>query len=191
MYSFLQYEYSYHHVKMASACRSHYCTFAVNKEVTPENNGQYIPSSYKACSHPCIFFGKLNLLINHLIQQAPVQARLEDHKEMKSMLKASKEIFQPAVILCMARRVRATAQFAKIKKEVSLFSEETGSLWMDHKQKIILMWKQEGQIEYFGKREMSLLSGMLARHELRIANREEISGLVYYFYDVIVDNYSS
>jgi hypothetical protein len=117
--------------------------------------------------------------------------RLEDKNELETMLKASSKCVQPTIVQYMAHRVRATCQFVKLKEEISNFTETSGGLWFDHKQKILPMRKHEGQIEYFGKRGMSLLGAMFVIKEKRIVKGEETIGLVYYFYDVAVDKYSS
>jgi hypothetical protein len=116
---------------------------------------------------------------------------LEDNDELKTMKNACIEIFKPTVTSYMAHRLQAMCQFAKLKKEIAGFTNRSGGLWCDHKQKILPMRKQEGQIEYFGKRGMSLLGAMFVLREKRIVKGEEKVGLAYYFYDVIVDKYSS
>ena len=50
---------------------------------------------------------------------------------------------------------------------------------------------REGQIEYFGKRGVSLLGAMLIRRETKIIKGEEVDGLAHYYYDTVVDKYSS
>ena len=50
---------------------------------------------------------------------------------------------------------------------------------------------RKGQIEYFGKRVMSLLRAMLMRRETRIIKGEEVDELVHYYYDTVIDKYSS
>ena len=51
---------------------------------------------------------------------------------------------------------------------------------------------KEGQAEYFGKRGMSLLGFMLVRRVAKLnKDNEEVVGLEYSYYDVVVDGYSS
>jgi hypothetical protein len=53
------------------------------------------------------------------------------------------------------------------------------------------MHHKEGQIEYFGKRGMSLLGGMLVRRVTRLKGGIERLGLEYTFIDTVIDKYSS
>ena len=50
---------------------------------------------------------------------------------------------------------------------------------------------REGQIEYFGKRGMSLLVFMLVIRGMKDFHLEMKEGITYYFYNVVVDKYSS
>ena len=138
----------------------------------------------------CIF-DRLNNLISHCVDELHDETRLEDKDELKTMLKVSVNCFKPTMNSHRARRVRATCQFAKLKKDVSQFTEHIGGLWFDHKQKTLPMRKHEGQIEYFGKRGMSLLGAMFVRREKRALKGEEKVGLACYFYDVVVDKFPS
>ena len=106
------------------------------------------------------------------------------------MLKASMNIMKPTFVSYMAHHIRVTCQFLKIAYEISQFTIKKGGLWIDYKQKILPMKKHKGQIEYFGKRDMSLLGAMLVRRETRLLKGEERIVLAYYFYDVVVNNYS-
>jgi hypothetical protein len=53
------------------------------------------------------------------------------------------------------------------------------------------MRHKEGQIEYFGKRGMSLLGGMLVRRVTRLKGGIERLGLEYTFIDTVIDKHSS
>jgi hypothetical protein len=66
-------------------------------------------------------------------------------------------------------------------------STEKALLVIDHKQKVLPMSYREGQVEYFGKRGMSLLGAMLVRRVVRDGK----VGLEYVFFDCIVERYSS
>ena len=89
--------------------------------------------------------------------------RIEERMEILSMRKAQEKVFQPVIKSYMAHRVRAVAQFVKIEKEKTKFTDRSCGLWFDHKQKVLPMRFREGQMEYFGKRGMYLLGAMLIR----------------------------
>jgi hypothetical protein len=84
------------------------------------------------------------------------------HDKMDLMQKAV-PILKKHINSYTAHKVRAKAQFAKIDKIYQLFTESRTGLRFDHKQKVLPMHHKEGQIEYFGKRGMSLLGRMLMR----------------------------
>ena len=63
-------------------------------------------------------------------------------------------------------------------------------MWFDYKQEILPIKINEGCVECFGKRVISLLDAIFVRCEIKIANGEEITGLARYFYDVLVDKHS-
>ena len=91
----------------------------------------------------------------------------------------------------MAHQVRTFAQFAKIKEETRSFSTKRCGLWFDHKQKILPAIFREGQIEYLGKRGMSLLGFVLIEGTEKVIKEETAKGITYHFYDVVVDKCSS
>ena len=108
------------------------------------------------------------------------------------MIKAVSNIFKTTVKSYMAHRVRAVAQFSKLRKETQSFTDKRCGLFLDHKQRILPMREREGQAEYFGKRGMSLLVFMLVRRITKITKEgNEQSGLEYIFYDVAVKDYSA
>ena len=77
------------------------------------------------------------------------------------MIKASTQVFSPTITSYKSHQVRAFSQFEKLKSKVKISRLKKIGLWFVHKQKILPMCFHEGQIEYFGKRGMSLLVLML------------------------------
>eukprot|EP00957_Ditylum_brightwellii_P156099 11881962-Ditylum_brightwellii.AAC.1 len=78
-------------------------------------------------------------------------------------MKATTPVLNKTVLNYMGHQVRAFAQFHEIKKLYQELTNEEVLVIIDHKQKILSMKYQEGQVEYFGKQGMSLLSAMLVQ----------------------------
>jgi hypothetical protein len=85
----------------------------------------------------------------------------------------------------MAHRLRAKVQFVAIKKIRSELSTHNALLVIDHKQNVLPQSYEEGQVEYFGKRGMSLLGAMLVR---KVERNDGKACLEYYFYNIVVEN---
>ena len=107
------------------------------------------------------------------------------------MIKTSTQVFSPTITSYKYHQVRAFSQFEKLKSKVKISRLKKCGLWFDHKQKIIPMGFCEGQIEYFGKRGMSLLGFMLVIRGIKGFDGKTKEGITYYFYDVVMDKYSS
>eukprot|EP00957_Ditylum_brightwellii_P078139 5940772-Ditylum_brightwellii.AAC.1 len=66
----------------------------------------------------------------------------------------------------MLHQLQANIQFSaigKIKDQLKLDLKQI-LMVMDHKQKVLPMKYQEGQVEYFGKKGMRLLGFMVVNH---------------------------
>ena len=186
---FLAYKYRTNHMSIESDNQSHCVRYALNKDLTCTHI--HTGSNCSECSSVEMFFRDLNQLLHHVLEQID---RVEDGglvTEILGMIRATNEVFEPSVTTYMAHQVRAYAQFAKIKEETESFTTKHCGLWFDHKQKILPTVFREGQIEYFGKRGMSLLGFMLIQGVERKVKDEIVQGLTYNFYDVVVDKYSS
>ena len=111
-----------------------------------------------------------------------------------SILKEVSSVICPqdpqTVLNCLAE-FSTTAASVELQEMTALFSETRVGIWFDHKQKILPMLCREGQIEYFGKRGMSLLGAMLVRRTTITIGDAISTGLEYYYYDVVIDKYSS
>ena len=199
--SFISYEYTSKHLSLNSPIPQHCCTHALNKECRKFDNME----NKQTCQH-CIeissYFPRVtatidNIILNHKNNESN---NIIQH-ELGSMVKATNN-FQCTLKKYMAHKLRAFAQFSAISNEYKKFSKKYVGLWMDHKQKILPMTHREGQVEYFGKRGMSLLGFMLIRrinkkvkkkkdNKMSASNETYTDGLEYTFYDVIVENYSA
>ena len=89
----------------------------------------------------------------------------------------------------MAHRVRAKIQFVAIEKLKQWILDDIDKriiIVLDHKQKILPMKYREGQVEYYGKKGMSLLGAMLIEGVLH----EDLCVLKYSFEDYVIQLYS-
>ena len=142
---------------------------------------------------PFCFIKKTHDLVEHVKSQYDVNENNSSiQNELSSMQKAGSLIFGPTIKSYMAHRFRAVAQFAKLKHETMMFTNTICGLMLDHKQKILPCRYTEGQVEYFGKRGMSLLGFMLIRR-INKKNKDDVgvTGLIYEFYDVVIKGYSA
>ena len=185
---FLSYEFRARHLKITNTCKSHCCQYALN----PDNECTHIHTSATcmACNQGTVLLNNFESLIQHAKNEIS-QENTAMNNELTTMLRASSEIFRPTINAYLAHQVRAYAQFSKLKEETSRFTNKRCGLVFDHKQKILPFRFREGQVEYFGKRGMSLLGFMLIRRVRNTVKGVEVEGLSYQFYDVVVENYSS
>ena len=86
----------------------------------------------------------------------------------------------------MAHRLRAKVQFSAIDKIKTNLKSNINSVLIviDHKQKVLQQRYREGQVEYYGKKGMSVLGVMIVQWD-----REKI-GYVYKFENIIFKGYS-
>ena len=182
---FLSYEFRTHHVSINSPCAGHCARYALNKTSTCIHNHNV--GVCMTCNRIPEYFKNIRLFLDHIFNQVQKEEQDTLCLEIQSMINATKKVFEEKVYTYMAHQVRAIAQFDKISEEMKTFTEKKGGLWLDHKQKVQPMRYREGQVEYFGKRGMSLLGFMLVR---RIKNGDK-KGLSYHYFDAVIDKYSS
>ena len=154
--SFFQYEYRAKHLELESSCKQHCCKYGLN--ILPTCLHNHDLGSCKSCDQDTVFFLDLDNMLHLILLQLEDE---DDKSEVRTMIRASTEIFRNTLTAFKAHQMRGYAQFAKLKQEIARFSEKQCGLWFDHKQKINPMHYCEGQIEYFGRRGMSLLGFML------------------------------
>ena len=91
----------------------------------------------------------------------------------------------------MAHRLRAKVQFHSIelvKQWIKADPEKHILIVMDHKQKVQNMKYREGQVEYYGKKGMSVLGTMVVQWLTKDDSNE--MGFQYSFVDYIIAFYS-
>ena len=71
-------------------------------------------------------------------------------------------------------------------KLLASITNEKAGLWIDHKQKVLPMIYREGQVEYFGKKGMSLLGAMLVRRVERATKGKSAKGLSMHFMTLLL-----
>ena len=88
---------------------------------------------------------------------------------------------------------RAFAQFAAIINKYKEITGENALIIVDHKQKNLLVKYGESQVEYFGKRGMSLLGAMMIWQESRYDKKDNKTKnvLVKVCFDMIFQAFSS
>ena len=181
----MAYEFRAQHLKISHICKAHCCQYALNSDNQCQHD--HTDSICPACDQGNLLLNDFESLLQHVRHQLSQDMKIE----ITTMLSALTEIFRPTIAAYLAHQVRAYAQFSKIKEEKSKFTNKRCGLWFDHKQKVLPTKFREGQIEYFGKRGMSILGFMLVRLVTKMVKGVPTEGLAYNFYDVVVDKYSS
>jgi hypothetical protein len=185
---YLSYEYSEEHLELSAADPAHCCTRGVNKDQECGHN--HVGSECAKCSRIRSFFasnGRFQKVFDNIDSQIKnIQLNMVTKCEIDSMPRMRK-VLEKDFTFYMAHRLRAKVQFAAIDKIKCTLAPGTVLLVIDHKQKVLPMRYREGMIEYFGKRGLSLLGGMLVRN---VVNDDGVPGTVYEFYDCVVQNYS-
>ena len=121
----IQYEYSTKHVDIHNNRKSHCCTFALNK--TAECTHIHSDLSCQKCSSPFVTIEETDKLLSCILEQLN-DDRIEEIMEILSMRKAQTKVFKPVLKSYMAHRVRAVAQFLKIEKEKTRFTDSSCDL---------------------------------------------------------------
>ena len=138
--SFFTYEYCAKHLELESNCKQHCCKYGLN--ILPTCLHNHDLGSCKSCDQDNVFFSDLNSLLRSILLELENE---DDKAEVRTMLRASTQIFQETLTAYKAHQMRGYAQFAKLKREIAQFSEKRCGLWFDHKQKINPMRYREGQ----------------------------------------------
>ena len=160
MYFFLSYDYSLNHLEFNSNDKMHCCTYAVGGNC----NHEHADNICHKCNDCFTFFSKEALfLFNECLQVNRTNS--DAYIEIKSMI-LSLDYIQEVFRWYMADQLWAKVQFnaiAKIKDQLKI-DPKSVLIVTDHKQKVLLMKFFEGQVEYFGKKGMSLLGFMILSH---------------------------
>ena len=152
---FVMWEFSNRHLKITQKDPVHCCTYALKAA----GNAIYNQHCYDKCSDCFTFF---DVRVNDLIKRVKdLRSSFDENtQELDSMI-ASLPKFTYNLIHYMAHRVRAKVQFSAIDKIKTNLESNMNSVLIviDHKQKVLQQRYREGQVEYYGKKGMSVLNG--------------------------------
>ena len=173
-------DYSNSHLKMEDKDPFHCCTYALGgkcQHVLHESR------SCEACYSCYTFFDKK--VAGFLERVKSLSFKETDHQELQSMIRAIPKLHF-TITSYMSHRLRAHVQFNAIHKlKMELKTDETKALIViDHKQKILQMKYREGQVEYYGKKGMSLLGSMI------VTWSTEKEGFAYHFENYVYKGYA-
>jgi hypothetical protein len=179
-YDFLTWKYAKHHLKQADKDRFHCCTWALGGGCDHEHQAD----GCSQCSGCFQFFDlKVRPFLAQIAQASTESSKLEADSMLASIPQASKAVKDYA-----AHRLRARVQF-RAMEEIQLEMKVDSSIVyvvIDHRQKVEQMRYREGQVEYYGKKGMSVLGAMFSRWKDDGENR----GFQYSFVDYIIDGYT-
>ena len=189
---FLSFQFSEANLKIDNTyCSVLCCRFGVN--ATPTCNHIHETRQCKESISALSCTNAFNTLLTAIDIEGNNHVGIDDEilYEVRSMKKTT-PIIQSQVKNYMSHRMRAKIQFSainKIYKELTI--DENALLVFDHKQKVLPRQFREGQVDYFGKRGMSLIGAMFVRRIEKERKGEMIIGLEYQFIDCIMQSYSS
>jgi hypothetical protein len=180
---FIMWSYSNQHLQISDTNAPHCCTYALGGECDHEH-----VSACGKCSRLATFFDTsvatfLKDIVLNQLNDSDVRP------EIDTMIAAVPR-FTCMVKHYSAHRLRAKVQFYEIHKLKEEWLKADSSRFlivMDHKQKVLGMKYREGQVEYFGKKGMSLLGTMQVRWVVDINGD---GGFQYAFVDYVVKGYS-
>ena len=180
MQMFLMWEYSNRHLKIEDEDPVHCCTFALGGTC----NHEHRTVSCDKCSSIFTFFQAKTH--GFLTRVSNAQFSEDSHAEELQSMFASLPKLTYAIAHYMGHRLRARVQFHAIRKiKQGLRNNPSKALIVtDHKQKILQMKYREGQVEYYGKKGMSLLGTMLVQWSA------EKNGFVYRFDNIAFKGYA-
>lgn len=176
--SFVQWEYANRHLEMTSVDMCHCCTFGLDDQ---SSSMTYESVACASCSRCFVFFpdkfkSALELVKDYMTEN-----------EWTCMNLAAEKLHN-ALIRYMAHSMRARVQFHAIQKVKEKLKEDQTSILIviDHKQKILQQKYREAQVDYFGKKGMSLLGAMAVQY----VEKDDKEGYEYHFLDFIFKGYS-
>ena len=177
---FLMWEYSNRHLKIEDCDRAHCCTYALGGTCTHEHQDV----SCEKCSGCFTFFQTKVQEFLTRVEEAEF-TETSHTEELQSMFDALPKLTY-AVAYYMAHRLRARVQFHAIRNIKQKLRNDPSKVLivMDHKQKILQMKYREGQVEYYGKKGMSMLGTMIVQWS------SEKKGFVYRFENYAFKGYA-
>ena len=185
---FLMWEYSHRHLKIQDKDITHCCTYALGVACTHSHSNR----SCRKC-HDCIVFFDVEVTnFMSRIQGLEFSGERDELDEIKMELKSMVDaipILSYGQKHYMAHILRASVQFDgidKIKLTLKLGSR-TILIILDHKQKVLPMKYREGQVEYFGKKGMSVLGVMIV---VWTTKEDGTCGFEYHFFDIVMKGHA-
>ena len=180
---FLSWEYSSNHLSFDSADISHCCRCALGG-ICARLHGD---TSCIQCSNMVSFF---DTSVKKTIQLALDNLLEPIHRDEINTMHGDIVKLSDMLRHYMSHRLRAKVQFSAINKVKQWIKEDNKSrilVVMDHKQKVLSMKYREGQVEYYGKKGMSLLGSMII--ECVIDDDDDVA-FRYTFVDYVIKGYS-
>eukprot|EP00559_Dactyliosolen_fragilissimus_P007958 CAMPEP_0184871406 /NCGR_PEP_ID=MMETSP0580-20130426/40701_1 /TAXON_ID=1118495 /ORGANISM="Dactyliosolen fragilissimus" /LENGTH=1005 /DNA_ID=CAMNT_0027374063 /DNA_START=1121 /DNA_END=4139 /DNA_ORIENTATION=- len=185
---FLMWEYSNRHLNKTSTDICHCCGYALGGSCTHIHT---LESCNKCAGCFTFFCTKVKPFLQEV---KDLNQNADELSELESMFRAISKLTH-AVTYYMAHRLRAKVQFEEINQVKSSLKEDpsTALIVMDHKQKILQMKYREGQVEYYGKKGMSMLGTMAVQwitkttsvKENSVDVQKEVGGFQYKFVDQV------
>lgn len=185
---FLSYQFSEKNLKLDSECSVLCCRFGVN--LIPTCNHVHEMQQCKHSIDALTAVDPFGQLLNTIDIVNNTDVNEEICYEVISMQKTIPNI-KMQMKNYMSHRVRAKVQFSAINTIYKKLTDDNALVVFDHKQKVLPRQFREGQVDYFGKRGMSLIGAMLVRRIEKNIKGENIFGLEYQFIDCIMEQYSS
>ena len=190
VWQFLAFKFSEVHLQIDSTCPVLCCRFGVNTIDTCDHDHDSNEQCKLSMEALQVFDPFIKLLRYIDIDNYTYDIDNEMKLEIKSMIKTP-PIMKTQVKNYMSHRLRAKVQFAAIKTIYQDLTSNRCLLVFDHKQKVLPRQFREGQVDYFGKRGMSLLGAMFVRRVDRKIKDEIVSGLEYRYIDCVMEHYSA
>lgn len=182
-------EYSNNHLQIRSTDIMHCCSYDLGGSCKDGHAIEMCHTCYTCRS----FFDKV---VNGFLQRV-TSLKFTDynHKdELISMINTLPTLTH-SITCYMSHRLRAKVQFHAISKiKISLKDNNSNFIIktptkvlvvIDHKQKVLQMKYREGQLEYYGKKGMSVLGEMLVYWS------HDKSGYIHRFEDYVLKGYSA
>ena len=176
---FVTWNYAHRHLNVEDSDVCHCCTFALAGTCTTH---QHEPSTCSRCSNCVTFFEtKVKLFLEKVRYLSSISD--QEKKELTSMILSTPK-YTYVITHYMAHQLRAKVQFAAIDKIKNHLKINPSKVLMviDHKQKVLQMKYREGQVEYYGKKGMSVLGAMIVTWKTK--------GFEYKFIDCVFKGYT-
>lgn len=167
----------------------HFCSYASQKQ-----NGCSHVHQEVGCTKCGKCFTFFTDIVEKFIKLAATYFSGSNYEEEVNIIKASIPLFQTALIQYTSHLLRAKVQFSAIKNIKQRLKTEKNVILVviDLKQKILPMAYREGQVDYFGKKGMSLLGAMIVqwKEKFDFSGKLVENGFEHNFIDTVVGDYT-